>query len=91
MEKAESHYKQTIPLLIEKYKLMITQCLEIVGQDIGEDIKDDKLLAVLKAKKEAAENAKWGAKQIDELENELNPIEEEKKPKVTNFAESQAE
>ncbi|MGV6830312.1 MAG: hypothetical protein ACWA5P_01960 [bacterium] len=63
-----SYYDETVPKLIEKYKDAIEQCLEIIGQKIDPVLSDDKIHNVLKAKRMAAENAKWFATEIDELE-----------------------
>lgn len=72
-----SHYKETIPKLINNMKTAINQCLEIVSMDIDSEISDDKLHAVLKAKRMAAEDSEFYAKRIDSLEKELNNVEEE--------------
>jgi len=66
-----TYYKQTIPKLVKQYKLMIEECLKIVGQKIDGDLSDDKMHNVIKAKKMAAETAQWGAKEIDNLDAEL--------------------
>lgn len=85
-ELKQSYYKETLVALIEKYKLYVAQCLEIVGDAIDEKISDDKLHNVLKAKRQAAEDAKWVAKEIDILEKELSGEEiEEKKPRDKNI------
>jgi len=89
----KSYYEQTLVKLIEKYKLMVEQCLTIVGQDIDEDLKDDKLYNALRAKRQAAEDSKWAAKEIDSLQRELNgedEVEEKKEAKRTNYAEQHA-
>lgn len=75
---SESYYKQTIPLLIAKYKEAIKQCLNIVGMAIDTELSDDKLHNVLKAKRMAGEDAKNYAQEIDILENELNGKEAKK-------------
>lgn len=88
-----SYYKETLQELIEKYKLYVKQCLDIVGDDIDDKISDDKLHNVLKAKRQAAEDAKWAAKEIDLLEKELSgeEVEEEKiRDKNIGFAEMMA-
>lgn len=74
----ESHYKQTIPKLIKKYKEAIEQCLNIVGMEIDTEISDDKLHNVLKAKRMAGEDAKYYAQEIDILENEIKGKDTEK-------------
>src|SRR5680860_842125 len=72
-----NYYKDTIPKLIEKYKIAVDQCLEVIGQDMDDDISDDKLHSVLKSKRMAGEDAKYYAKEIDFLENEINGVEAE--------------
>jgi hypothetical protein len=76
MEK--SQYKETLPLLIKKYKDAINQCLEIVGMPIDAELSDDKLHNVLRAKRMAGEDAKYYSQEIDILENELKGKEAEK-------------
>lgn len=85
-----TYYKQTIPKLITQYKLMIAECLKIVGQKIDGDLSDDKMHNVIRAKKMAAETAQWGAKQIDSLDAELKNKKPEKEG-VTNYSEKLAE
>lgn len=70
-KKNKTYYEETVTSLIEKYKKYVEQCLNIVGDSIDEKISDDKLHNVLKAKRQAAEDAKWAAKEIDSLEKEL--------------------
>lgn len=91
--KEESYYSQTLVKLIAKYKLYNGQCLDIVGQTIDTDIKDDKLVNVLKAKRQAAEDAKWTATEIDSLEAELRgeTIEDKKSNKPIRYAEKMAD
>lgn len=72
-----SHYKETIPKLIDNMKTAIDQCLDIVSMNIDSELSDDKLHAVLKAKRMAAEDAEYYAKRIDSLEKELNNVAEE--------------
>jgi len=68
------YYKEILPRLIEKYKIVVGQCLEIIEQQIDSSISDDKLHNVLKAKRMASEDAKYYAQQIDILENEINGV-----------------
>ncbi len=72
-----SYYKETIPKLIDNMKTAIDQCLDIVSMNIDSELSDDKLHAVLKAKRMAAEDSEYYAKRIDSLEKELNNVEEE--------------
>lgn len=91
-KEVESYYRGTIPKLIDKYKLMIEECLTIVGQKIDGDLSDDKMHNVIKSKKMAAETAKWGAQEIDQLESELAMKPNEKKIiKATNYSEHLAQ
>ena len=73
MDKKEStYYKDHLPNLIQRLKDSIPKIEKIIDQDIDDDIKDDKLFNVLKAKRQATEDVIWTMKRIDELENELN-------------------
>lgn len=83
MKTKSTFYKDTLPKLIEKYKLALEQCLEIIGREVDADLNDDKMFNVLKGKKEAGEQVKFYAKEIDSLENEINgtTIKEDTKPK----------
>lgn len=76
-----SYYKDQIPTIIEKYKTAMTQCLDIIDQEIDSTLSDDKLHSALKGKKMAAEDAKWYAKEVDMLENELSGKIEETEQK----------
>lgn len=83
-----NYYREVVPKLIEKYKTAVDQCLNIVDQKIDDKISDDKLHNVLKAKRQAGEDAKFFAKEVDMLENELRGVEvtEETDKKKTNLA-----
>lgn len=72
--KEVSYYKETIPTLIENYKLAVQQCLEIIKQPIDDKISDDKLHAVLKSKRMASEDAKFYAKEVDSLLDDMNGV-----------------
>lgn len=76
MEKS-NFYKKTLPELINKYKIVIRQCLDIIEKPIDEDLSDDKLHNVLKAKRMASEDVKFYAKEIEKLENEIKGIDED--------------
>lgn len=67
-----TYYKENLPKLIEKLKKSLEQTFEVIERSIDENLQDDKLLNVLKAKKMAAEDSVWIMKRIDELEAELN-------------------
>ncbi len=67
-----SYYKEQIPALIDNIKIAIEQCMNIISQEIDSEINDDKLHAVLKAKRMAAEDVKFYSKEIDLLQDELN-------------------
>lgn len=89
----KTYYNETLVALIEKYKKYVKQCLDIVGDSIDDKITDDKLFNVLKAKRQAAEDAKWAAKEIDSLEKELSgevTEEEVKKDSSVGYAEMMA-
>lgn len=77
MIQEESYYKQNLPNLIMRLKNSISKIETIIDSDIEEEITDDKLFNVLKAKRQASEDVIWTLKRIDELENELNGVEEE--------------
>lgn len=84
MPNKSTFYQDTLPKLKEKYELALEQCLEIIGRPVDADLADDKMFNVLKGKKEAGEQVKFYAKEIDTLENEINGIkvkEETEKPK----------
>lgn len=70
-----NYYLETIPLLIEKYKSAIEQCLDVIDKAIDEDLSDDKLHNVLKAKRIAGDDVKYYAKEIESMENEMNGVE----------------
>jgi len=84
----KSFYDQNIELLIEQLKLSIPILLEIVGNDIDADIKDDKLLNVLKAKKLATEDIEYTLKKIEELEKRL--LGEDEVDENENYAQKRA-
>ncbi len=76
-----SYYKEQIPALIDNIKIAIEQCMNIISQEIDSEINDDKLHAVLKAKRMAAEDVKFYSKEIDLLQDELSGKKEEKEEK----------
>lgn len=78
----ESYYRENLPELINRLKNSIKKVAPIIDQDIDEDIKDDKLFNVLKAKRQAAEDVVWTMKEIDRLERELSGEPEEEKQEV---------
>jgi hypothetical protein len=67
-----SYYKEQIPEIIESLKTAINQCMVIISQPIDSEIADDKLHAVLKAKRMATDDVKFYAKEVDLLEAELS-------------------
>lgn len=77
MSEKSTYYDEMIPKLIEKYKIAVDQCLEIISEEPGSDISDDKMHNVLKSKRMAGEDAKHYAKEIDDLQNEINGIKVE--------------
>ena len=79
------YYKETLPKLVEKYKIAVDQCLEVIERELPNDITEDKFLNVLKSKRMASEDAKFYAKEIDALENEINGVTiEETETTTTN-------
>lgn len=90
-----SYYKDVVPKLIEKLKTSIDECLKIVGEPIDKDVKEDRLLNVLKARRQASDDAIYYAKEIDRLEAELNgeiaeTKEETKTETVTSWTKRKA-
>jgi hypothetical protein len=67
-----SYFKEQIPDLIDNIKIAIEQCMDIISQDIDSTLNDDKLHAVLKAKRMATEDVKFYSKEIDLLKDELS-------------------
>lgn len=76
-EEKMSYYKENLPKVIDKLKNSIDNILDIIDKKIDGELTDDKYLNVLKAKRQASEDAIWVMKRIDELENELNGVENE--------------
>lgn len=74
MEKS-TYYKDTLPKLVEKYKIAVDQCLDVIKRELPNDITEDKFVNILKSKRMASEDAKYYAKEIDLLENEINGVE----------------
>lgn len=74
-EERISYYKKRLPDLVEKMKTSANQLLEIIAQDINDELSDDKLHNVIKAKRMASEDVIWIFKRVDELENEINGTE----------------
>jgi len=79
MEEAikKSYYEEMLPSLIQKLKNMVEKNMEIIDQDTDDDISSDKFHAVLRGRKQAAEDCIWCAKHIDQLEKELSGEEAE--------------
>ena len=84
----QSFYDVNIELLIEQLKLSIPTLLEIVGNEISGDIKDDKLINVLRAKKIATEDIEYTLKKIEELEKRL--LGEDEVDENLNYAQLRA-
>jgi hypothetical protein len=84
----QSFYDVNIEKLIDQLKLSIPILLDIVGNDISSDIKDDKLLNVLKAKKLATEDIEYTLKKIEELEKRL--LGEDEVDENENYAQKRA-
>ena len=83
MANKSTFYKDTMPRLVEKYKSALEDCLDIVGKKVDADLNDDKIFNALKGRKEAGEQVKFYAKEIEELENEMNGIYETQEPEKT--------
>lgn len=75
--KKSTYYKDNLPSLIVRLKNSIEKIEVVIDQNIDQDIKDDKLFNVLKAKRQASEDVIWTMKKIDDLENELNGYTED--------------
>ena len=73
--KRSTYYEGIKSDLIDRYKILVEQCFDIMEKDIDDKITDDKLHNVLKAKRMASEDAKFYAKEIESLENESNGID----------------
>lgn len=84
MSQEESYYKQKLPDLIARLKNSVDKISDIIDDDIGGEITDDKLFNVLKAKRQASEDVIWTLKRIDELENDLNGVEDEDKEIISS-------
>jgi hypothetical protein len=76
-EEKSNYYKEMIPKLIAKYEGLVEQCFEIMAEPIDTDLTGDKRFNELKSKRQASEDAKYYAKEIDLLNNELNGVVEE--------------
>jgi GTP cyclohydrolase III len=72
-----TYYKNIIPTLIEKYEVLVQQCFEIMETPIDAELNGDKRFNELKSKRQASEDAKYYAKEIDILKNELNGVTED--------------
>lgn len=84
MNQEESYYKQKLPDLIARLKNSVDKISDIIDDDIGGEITDDKLFNVLKAKRQASEDVIWTLKRIDELENDLNGVDDEDKEIISS-------
>lgn len=71
-KKIESYYKDNLQLVIDKLKSAFKKTLDVIDKDIDDELTDDKYLNVLKARRQASEDATWMLRKIDELENEKN-------------------
>lgn len=91
MDVKTSCYKTMMPMLISKIKGMFDQNLDIIDTDISKSITEDKYINVLKARRMASEYNQWALKTIDDLEDELNGVDKEQKPKQKSWAKVAAE
>lgn len=80
-KKQSTYYKDTMPRLIEKYKMALEECLDIIGRTMDLELSDDKIYNALRGKEKAGEQVQLYAKEIERLENETNGVHatEEKK------------
>lgn len=81
MSEEKSYYKENLPVLIDKLKLVAKNLLQIIEDKFDTDLSDDKLFNALKGKRQAADDYIYYLKRIDELENERlgkSPVEESK-------------
>lgn len=76
-----SYYKETIPELIERLKTAVSNSLDIIDSPINEELSDDKLHNVLKARRMAVEDVEHFSREIERLQNTLNGVEADKKKK----------
>lgn len=72
-----SYYKEQVPILIESIKNTIAECYKVIDEEIDQTMSEDKRHAVLKGKRMAVDDVKYYAKEIDNLQNELDGILEE--------------
>jgi 4-diphosphocytidyl-2C-methyl-D-erythritol kinase len=89
-----TYYQDMLPELIEKYEILVKQCFSIMTAEIDADLTGDKRFNELKSKRQASEDAKYYAKEIDNLKNEMNGVTPEDAPTVEpvskNWAKRQA-
>jgi len=96
-----TYYKDMLPELVIKYKLLIEQCFEIVDEPIDIEVSADKRHAELRSKRDAMTDAQHYAQQVDILENTINgvsanqssegePIADEAEAKAKNWAKRNA-
>lgn len=83
MTNKSNFYKDNLPRLIAKYKLAMENCLVIAGNAIDDSLGDEKIFNALKGRKEAGEQFKFYAKEIESLENEINDVCVEEKVEKT--------
>lgn len=92
--KKSSYYTDNLPKVIERLKNYVEKTLDIIDKDIDDELSDDKYLNVLKARRQASEDAVWALKRIDELENELNGVSNDDSAttiSTTNLAKQRAQ
>jgi glycyl-tRNA synthetase alpha subunit len=79
MKPLASYYKQTLPNLIEKLRIMVENSLEVIAKNIQSDTSEMELKAALESRKLAVEDVIWASKEIGRMEFEYGDTEEEKK------------
>lgn len=82
MAEKSTFYKDTMPRLIKQYKSALEDCLIIAGDKIDTDLNDDKIFNALKGRKEAGEQVKYYAKEIESIENDINGVKITEKKEV---------
>lgn len=71
-----SYYKEKLPELIEKLKVLYRLNTDIMKLE-NDEVTEEKLHNVIKSREMAEKECEWALEKIDELENELTRKEEE--------------
>ena len=87
MAEIKDFYTENIENLIDDLKVSIPTLRTIISQSIDAEIKDDKLLNVLKAKRQAAEDVEWTLNKVNQLTKQLSgEVEDKNETKNINRA-----